>query len=70
MGISNPVMAKQAKQSDKPKRGRPATGKTKVKLSASISETLLKAASAQAFKTGESLSQFVARALQTQILES
>lgn len=70
MGISNPDMPKQPPKQDSPKRGRPATGKTKVKLSASVSPELIAACSAAAFKTGESLSQFVSRAMQTQLLES
>jgi predicted HicB family RNase H-like nuclease len=55
---------------DKPKRGRPATGKTKTKLSASVSPALIAAAQKAAFEKGESLSQFVARAMQNLILES
>jgi len=70
MGISNRRMAKQAPKQDSPKRGRPATGKTKVKLSASVSPALIEAAQKAAFKKGESLSQFVSRAMQNLILES
>ena len=70
MGISLFVMPNQAPKQESPKRGRPATGKTKVKLSASISPALIEAATKAAFKKGESLSQFVSRAMQNLILES
>lgn len=70
MGISLPVMPKQATKEESPKRGRPATGKTKVKMSASVSPALIEAATKVAFKKGESLSQFVSRAMQNLILES
>ena len=51
----------------RPKRGRPATGKTKVKLSASVNPSLIEAATRQAYGKGESLSQFVSRAIQNQL---
>jgi predicted HicB family RNase H-like nuclease len=70
MGISRFVMPKQAPKQDSPKRGRPATGKTKVKLSASVSPALIAAAVVAAGAKGESLSQFVSRAMQNLILES
>jgi predicted HicB family RNase H-like nuclease len=63
-------MTKQAPKQASPKRGRPATGKTKTKLSASVSPALIEAAQKAAFKKGESLSQFVSRAMQNLILES
>jgi predicted HicB family RNase H-like nuclease len=62
-------MTKQATPTS-PKRGRPATGKTKVKLSASINPALIEAAGKVAFRNGESLSQFVSRAIQNLLLES
>lgn len=52
-----------------PKRGRPATGKNKIKLSASASPALIAAASKAAAKRNESFSSYVARAIQTQLLE-
>lgn len=70
MGISIPVMPKQATKQDSPKRGRPATGKTKTKLSASVSPALIKEAMRAASMKGESLSQFVSRAIQNLVLES
>lgn len=70
MGISLFVMPKQASIQPSPKRGRPATGKTKVKLSASVSPSLIDAATKAAFQKGESLSQFVSRAIQNLVLES
>ena len=70
MGIPNPVMPKQAPTKESPKRGRPATGKTKIKLSASVSPSLIEAATKAAFSKGESLSQFVSRAIQNLVLES
>lgn len=50
------------------KRGRPATGKTKIKLSASAPPALIAAAAKMAHKRGESFSSYVARAIQTQLL--
>jgi len=69
MGISPSVMPKQATKQVGPKRGRPATGKQKIKLSASASPALIAAASKAAAKNGESFSSYVARAIQTQLLE-
>jgi predicted HicB family RNase H-like nuclease len=69
MGTSHFVMPKPTTQAS-PKRGRPATGRTKVKLSASVTPSLIQAASAAAYKKGESLSQFVSRAIQNLVLES
>jgi len=67
MGIS-PHMPKTTKEEQSPRRGRPATGKTKVKLSASASPALIALAMKMANKRGESFSSYVARAIQTQIL--
>jgi predicted HicB family RNase H-like nuclease len=52
------------------RRGRPATGITKAKLSATVSPALIKAAGKDAAKRGESLSQWVSRAIQNQLLNS
>ncbi len=52
------------------KRGRPATGNTRKKVSISIPTNLANAAAKQAVKTDESLSAFIARAIQTQLLNS
>jgi len=64
-------MAKQAIQKDKPTRGvgRPATGKTKGKLSATVNAGLIEAATKASLRRGESLSQFVSRAIQNLLLE-
>jgi predicted HicB family RNase H-like nuclease len=69
LGISLPVMPKQSNTPTQPKRGRPATGRNKIKLSASASPTLIAAAAKAAAKRGESFSSYVARAIQTQLLE-
>ncbi len=50
------------------KRGRPATGKTRTKVSLSVPSELLKLAQKMAAKSGESLSQYVARSIQNQTL--
>lgn len=65
-------MPKQVIEKNKPKRGvgRPATGKTKGKLSATVNEGLIEAATKASLKKGESLSQFVSRAIQNLLLES
>jgi len=52
------------------KVGRPATGRTKVKLSASVNRQLVEAATREAYSKGESLSQWVSRAMQSQLLKS
>jgi len=64
-------MAKQSPLKEKSARGpgRPATGKTKGKLSATVNPALIEAATKAAYKKGESLSQFVSRAIQNLILE-
>ncbi|GAA5117033.1 hypothetical protein JIN84_18030 [Luteolibacter yonseiensis] len=55
-------------QSTEPrKRGRPATGKKRLKLSAVVLPALLKAAAAEAFASNESLSQWVTRSIQTRL---
>lgn len=59
-----------AEKTDKPRRGRPPTGKAKVKASFTVNEEVLAAAGKQAFKTGESLSAFISRAIQTQLMNS
>ena len=51
----------------KPKRGRPATGKTKVKLGASVTPALLESAKAAAIRDGLNLSQFISRAIQNEL---
>lgn len=51
------------------KRGRPPTGRTKEKLSATVPKDLIKAAQKRATKKGESLSNFVSRAIQNLLLE-
>jgi hypothetical protein len=61
-------MPKTQPQKESPKRGRPATGKLKIKLSASASPALIAAATKMAYKRGESFSNYVARAIQTQLL--
>ncbi|GAA5120415.1 hypothetical protein JIN84_05540 [Luteolibacter yonseiensis] len=63
-------MPNETKDQPAPKRGRPATGKTKVKLSATVNPSLIEAAMKQAYSKGESLSQFVSRAIQNQLLGS
>ena len=50
------------------KRGRPATGKTRTKVSVSVPTELLKLAQKMAAKSGESLSQYVARSIQNQTM--
>lgn len=61
-------MPNETKDQPSPKRGRPATGKTKVKLSATVNPSLIEAATREAYSKGESLSQFVSRAIQNQLL--
>ena len=58
-----------AKLATTPKRGRPATGTTRTKVSVSIHDTLLTLAKKKANKNGESLSQLVARAIQILTLD-
>lgn len=62
-------MPNESKDPPRPKRGRPATGKTKVKLSATVNPALIQAAMKEAYGKGESLSQFVSRAIQNQLLK-
>jgi len=50
--------------------GRPATGITRKKISISISIPILEEATKRSFKTGESLSNFINRAIQNAILNS
>ena len=52
------------------KLGRPPTGKTKTKVSVSVSAEILKEAQKRANRAGESLSQYMSRALQNQLLTS
>ena len=66
MGILTNEMRHQA--APKPKRGRPSVAVRKIKLSASASPTLIDAAMKMATKRGESFSSYVARAIQTQLL--
>lgn len=49
------------------KRGRPATGKTREKVSLSLPKDLLKTAKKNAVKKKESLSHYVTRAMQAQM---
>lgn len=48
--------------------GRPSTGKAKGKLSVTVNHPLIKAASKAAAKNGESLSQWVSRAISNQLI--
>lgn len=68
MGINPTVMPKPTTDTPQRKRGRPPTGKTKIKLSASASPALIATATKHAYKRGESFSSYVCRAIQTQIL--
>jgi hypothetical protein len=52
------------------KVGRPATGITRSKVSISLPTAYLQEAAKKASKSGESLSQFIARAVQNQLLQS
>ena len=52
------------------KRGRPVTGKTKAKISVSVNPAILEAATQMAFRNGESVSNFISRAMQNLILNS
>jgi predicted HicB family RNase H-like nuclease len=58
------------KRTESPKRGRPATGNTRSKVSVSVPIELLKVARQRAARSGESLSQFVSRAIQTLTLSA
>ena len=51
-----------------PKKGRPATGRTRRKISVSIPEVIAAAAAKTAAKKGESLSQYISRATQTLLM--
>jgi hypothetical protein len=68
MGIYRRAMPKRPPINPQVKRGRPATGKSKVKLSASASPALIAAAAKAAAKKNESFSAYVSRAIQTQLL--
>lgn len=54
----------------KRRKGRPATGSTRRKISITVPTTLLETATKAAFKKGESVSQFISRAIQNLTLES
>lgn len=56
------------KSTKKPKRGRPPTGKAKIKLSVTVNDPLVKAAAKAAMKNNESLSQWVSRAISNQLI--
>jgi predicted HicB family RNase H-like nuclease len=53
-----------------PQRGRPATGATRKKISLTIPTLLLEKAAVTAIRKGESVSQFVARAIQNLLMQS
>lgn len=70
MGIvcTMPSATTAKKDGPRGKRGRPATGKTRIKLSATVPPALIQAASKAAAKNNESLSQWVSRAMQNALL--
>ena len=70
--LNNPdVMQKANHPNVKPKRGRPPLqGKKKVKASFTISPTILDAATKQAFKNNQSVSQFISASILAHLLES
>jgi len=63
-------MSNETNKDARPRRGRPRTGRTKVKLSATVNPALVEAAMKEAYGKGESLSQFVSRAIQNQLLKA
>lgn len=52
-----------------PKRGRPATGSNRTRITIAVPPKLAEAARKKAYKKGESTSHFISRAIQNLLLE-